>query len=67
MMTKMPQSPGPCWLYYFNVDAIDAAAERVKAKGGSVVMGPQQVPTGQWILQCVDPQGALFALVSANR
>jgi hypothetical protein len=24
MMTKMPQSPRPFWLYYFNVDAIDA-------------------------------------------
>jgi hypothetical protein len=30
MMTKMPQTPAPFWLYYFNVDAITAAVARVK-------------------------------------
>ena len=31
MMTKAPEMPVPCWLYYFNVDAIDAAVTRVTA------------------------------------
>jgi predicted enzyme related to lactoylglutathione lyase len=25
------------------------------------------VPGGSWILHCLDPQGALFALVAPNR
>ena len=64
MMTKMPQSPQPFWLFYFNVDGIDAATERIKEAGGQVVNGPVEVPGGQWIVQAVDPQGGMFALVA---
>jgi uncharacterized protein len=67
MITKMPNTPTPFWLYYFNVEAIDAAAARVTAAGGKVLMGPQQVPGELWIVQCTDPQGAMFALLSAKR
>ncbi|MFG5408103.1 VOC family protein [Piscinibacter sakaiensis] len=44
MMTRPPQVPVPGWLYYVNVDAIDAAVARVKAGGGTVVNGPMQLP-----------------------
>lgn len=64
MMTKPPNIPVPFWGFYFHVDGINAAAERVKASGGTVLMGPHQVPGGQWIIQGTDPQGAIFALVS---
>ena len=67
MMTKMPDTPKPHWLYYFEVDAIDAAAARVTKAGGKITMGPQEVPTSQWIVQCTDPQGAAFAMVSFKR
>src|SRR5205085_9119861 len=63
MMTKTPQTPAPFWLYYFNVSGIDAARERVKTAGGKVINGPMEVPGGSWILQGLDPQGAMFALV----
>lgn len=63
MMTKMPQSPQPFWLFYFNVGDIDAAAARVKTAGGQVLNGPMEVPGGDWIVQGLDPQGAMFALV----
>ena len=63
MMTKTPQMPVPMWLYYFNVAAIDPAIKRVTDAGGQVAFGPQEVPGGSFILQCFDPQGALFALV----
>jgi uncharacterized protein len=66
-MTKMPQDPAPFWLYYINVDAIDAAAERVKAAGGKILNGPMQVPTDRWIVQGLDPQGAMFALLAPKR
>ena len=66
-MNKPPQIPMPVWLFYFNVEAIDAAAKRVTDGGGKVVMGPMEVPGGSWIVQCQDPQGAYFALVAAGR
>jgi uncharacterized protein len=67
MMTKMPQTPAPHWLYYFNVEGVDAAAARVKDAGGRVLMGPHEVPGGHWIAQCFDPQGALFAMIAPKR
>ena len=66
-MTRSDGVPAPCWLHYFTVDAIGAAEARVKAKGGEVLNGPHEVPGGSWIIQCRDPQGAMFALVSAHR
>lgn len=53
----------PHWLYYFNVDDIDAAHSRVRANGGQEVGEPHAVPTGDWIVQARDPQGTAFALV----
>jgi uncharacterized protein len=63
MMTKMPQTPAPFWLYYFNVDAVEAAMTRVKDSGGQVIHGPMEVPGGSWIAHGLDPQGAIFAMV----
>ena len=62
MLTKLPSVPQPCWLYYFNVDDIGAAANRVHNGGGRVLQGPIELTDGCWIARCVDPQGALFAL-----
>ncbi len=67
MMTKMPQSPVPFWLFYFNVDGIDAALARATEAGAQLIHGPSEVPGGSWIVNCIDPQGAIFAMVSAKR
>ncbi len=67
MMTKMPETPAPFWLFYFNVDAIDAAVGRVLAAGGKLIYDPMQVPGGRWIVNCLDPQGAIFAMVAPKR
>jgi predicted enzyme related to lactoylglutathione lyase len=64
MMTKPAEVPVPFWNVYFSVDGIEAGAERVRAAGGSILMGPHQVPGGDWIVQCKDPQGAFFCLFS---
>ena len=61
------QTPASFWLYYVNVDALDPAVERIKSKGGQIVNGPNEVPGGQWIVQALDPQGAVFALVAPKR
>jgi predicted enzyme related to lactoylglutathione lyase len=66
MMTKPPQVPVSHWNFYFHVDSINAAVERVNAGGGKVLNGPMQVPGGGWIIQGQDPQGAIFSLVSSN-
>jgi uncharacterized protein len=63
MMTRSENGPAPGWLYYFNVEDIDAAAARTKDGGGKVQSGPHEVPGGRWIIQGLDPQGAAFALV----
>ncbi len=66
MMTKTPTFPAPVWIYYFNVDEINAAVSRVKSAGGQIVNGPHEVPGGSWIAQCLDPQGAMFAMVGPH-
>jgi uncharacterized protein len=67
MMKKMEQEPAPHWVYYITVDAIDAAQDRVKSAGGQVINGPMQVPGGSWIINGLDPQGAMFALVAPKK
>ena len=67
MMNKPPQMPRSWWNYYINVDAIDSAKDRVEKGGGSVLMGPMEVPGGQWVLQARDPQGGHFSLVAMKR
>lgn len=67
MVTKASMMPSPYWLYYFVVDSIEAAADRVRQGGGQVLMGPHQVPGGGWILNGTDPQGAMFALMSNQK
>lgn len=59
------QDPGlpPMWLPYIGVPSIVAAKAAVEAGGGTVAMGPHEVPGGDWIIVGFDPQGALFGLV----
>lgn len=64
MMKKMPsmaQVP-PHWGLYFRVPDVKAGGERVKAKGGQILNGPMEVPGGDLIVNCMDPQGAAFSL-----
>ncbi len=63
MFNQTDDMPGPpCWLYYTRVDDVAAATERVKQSGGQILNGPMEVPGGDMIVQCMDPQGAAFAL-----
>ncbi|TAJ74567.1 MAG: VOC family protein [Phenylobacterium sp.] len=63
MMKRPDNVPAACWLYYFKIGDIDAAAGRVKAGGGQVLNGPMETPGGDWVLQGMDPQGAMFCLM----
>lgn len=67
IMTKLPDMPEPFWNFYINVNGLDAAVARATAAGAKIVNGPQQVPGGSWIVNALDPQGAMFSLVSMTR
>jgi len=62
MFTKLARVRVPFWLYYFNVADVARSAEHVRAGGGQVAQGPTELPDGSWIVRCIDPQGAMFAL-----
>lgn len=68
MMTLPPNAPSqqPAWLFYFTVDDINAAKQRVTDHGGTVTHGPSPVPGGAWILRATDPAGGSFALTAAR-
>jgi predicted enzyme related to lactoylglutathione lyase len=64
MMNKPPEMANvpPNWQIYFRVPDINAAVERIKANGGTILNGPMEVPGGDWIVNAMDPQGAAFSL-----
>jgi predicted enzyme related to lactoylglutathione lyase len=62
MFTKSAEMPSS-WLYYIKVDAVDSALARIREAGGQVVNGPMEVPGGDHVAQCTDPQGAFFAIM----
>lgn len=51
------------WRYYIRVPSISKAVEAVGQSGGTIAMGPHEVPGGDHIIIGQDPQGAEFALV----
>jgi predicted enzyme related to lactoylglutathione lyase len=66
MFNKPNEMPGPpMWLYYVKVGDVNEAVKKVADLGGQVINGPMEVPGGDLIAQCLDPQGALFALHSS--
>ena len=66
MFNRPAQVAMPCWLFYFNAGPIDAAADRVRKAGGQIVNGPMEEPGKNWIVQCLDPREAMFALLGTK-
>jgi len=64
MMQRNEQMPPPSWLHYAMVDNADAATERAKNGGATVIIPPMEVPGGDRIAVMLDPQGAAFAVHS---
>ena len=66
VMNKAGDTPAnPYWLHYVAVaDSADAAAERAKEAGATLLSGPMEVPGGDRIAVLTDPQGAVFAVHS---
>ena len=66
MFNKPADQPGPpaAWLYYVTVPDVHTKINQVKQLGGQVLNGPMEVPGGDFVAQCMDPQGAAFAIHS---
>jgi predicted enzyme related to lactoylglutathione lyase len=63
MFNQTPDMQGPpAWLHYVLVDDVNRAVKAVTTNAGQVVAGPMEVPGGNLIAQCIDPQGAKFAV-----
>ena len=58
----MPPGTPSFWLPYFLVANVDASTELARSLGGSVHMGPQDIPNTGRFAVIVDPQGAVFCL-----
>ncbi len=56
MMTS-PDGRPPAWLFYFVVEAIQPAIDRIRSGGGTILNGPMEVPGVAVIVQAEDPQG----------
>jgi predicted enzyme related to lactoylglutathione lyase len=66
-MNRPPESPFTGWQFYFRTPDIDAAASRVVEAGGTVIMGPHDVPGGDRIIVAVDPTGVSFGVVAPGK
>ena len=58
-----PDGMPSLWLPYFRVASIAAAQSAVVANGGTVVMGPHDVPGEDTIIVATDPAGAAVGFV----
>lgn len=63
IMQRASEEQPAIWLFYFGVPSVAAASRAITEHGGKVLMGPHQVPTGEWIVVATDPAGAPFGLV----
>jgi predicted enzyme related to lactoylglutathione lyase len=53
------------WLFYFTVPDVAASVAAVRRLGGHVIAEPMEVPSGDRVAPCEDPQRAAFALRQA--
>ena len=67
IMITLPDIPHSMWNFYVGVDDIDRAADAVRSGGGQVINGPMEIPGGEYAVNAVDPQGALFGLVGPRK
>ncbi|MEO7774290.1 MAG: VOC family protein [Steroidobacteraceae bacterium] len=63
IMQKPANVPVGIWNLYFGVDSVEAAKRAIESGGGKILMGPVEVPGGDWIVNALDPEGAPFGIV----
>jgi predicted enzyme related to lactoylglutathione lyase len=55
------------WAIYFSCKNVDEVVDKVKAAGGQVFMGPEDMPEVGRISVMADPQGAAFGVIGEPR
>ncbi len=63
MMKAPMEGMPPAWGVYFTSDDVDTVAKKVKAAGGQVYMGPEDMGEVGRISVLADPQGAAFGVI----
>ena len=63
-MNVNADQPTPGWLFYFRAPDIEKAAAAVTAGGGTVHVGPMEVPGGDRVIVASDPDGAAFGIAA---
>jgi len=70
IMTIPPEAAAhglkPRWIAYVHVTDIDAKLAELRAAGGSVMMGPEAIPTVGRFAVVADPQGTMFNLLQPD-
>ena len=66
IFNRPAEMPVSAWLPYVRVPDAHATAAKVVEHGGTILNGPMEVPGGDHIAQCADPQGAAFAVHSVK-
>jgi hypothetical protein len=56
----------PYWQILFAVDDCDAAVERAKTAGGSLIFGPNDIPNAGRAAIIGDPGGAIFVVMQPS-
>jgi predicted enzyme related to lactoylglutathione lyase len=66
-MRRQPGQPAAFWNSYVRVTDLDASVAAVKRGGGTIVMGPHEVPNDDRVVVAIDDQGAVISLVGRKR
>jgi uncharacterized protein len=62
MPAEVPAMVPSYWMPYFQVDKVDASTSKAQGLGGTLMIGPHDIPgTGRFSIMN-DPQGAMFAM-----
>lgn len=61
MKHPMPGAPS-AWLAYVGVDDIQAATEKARTLGATIMREPTEIPNIGWFSIIVDPTGAMLAM-----
>ena len=62
---RNPRAPAS-WLLYFAVQDCQAAVDKATSLGARLLYGPMTIDSGRVFATLADPQGAVFAIVSAQ-
>jgi hypothetical protein len=66
-MSQPAELPASMRIYYFRVADVDQAVSQTTARGGRITHGPIEIPGGEFAVNAVDPQGAMFAFVGPRK